>query len=78
MSAWFGIFAPRDTSPEIVRLLNGKLQTVIDDPRRGSGCSSSGRADRRERARLAERVRAGLPLLGAGGCENPESRWSRS
>jgi len=33
MSAWFGIFAPRDTSPEIVRLLNGKLQTVIDDPK---------------------------------------------
>ena len=33
MSAWFGVFAPRDTSPEIVRLLNAKLQTVIDDPR---------------------------------------------
>ena len=33
MSAWFGIFAPKDTSPEIVRLLNGKLQAVIDDPK---------------------------------------------
>lgn len=33
MSAWFGIFAPRDTSAEIVRFLNGKLQTVIDDPK---------------------------------------------
>ena len=33
MSAWFGIFAPKDTSPEIVRLLNDKLQTVIDDPK---------------------------------------------
>jgi tripartite-type tricarboxylate transporter receptor subunit TctC len=33
MSAWFGIFAPRDTSPEIVRLLNAKLQAVIDDPK---------------------------------------------
>jgi tripartite-type tricarboxylate transporter receptor subunit TctC len=32
MSAWFGIFAPRDTSPEIVRTLNAKLQQVIDDP----------------------------------------------
>ncbi|HUL91322.1 MAG TPA: tripartite tricarboxylate transporter substrate binding protein [Burkholderiales bacterium] len=32
MSAWFGIFAPRDTSPEIVRTLNAKLQNVIDDP----------------------------------------------
>jgi len=33
MSAWFGVFAPKDTSPEIVRLLNGKLQAVIDDPK---------------------------------------------
>lgn len=32
MSAWFGIFAPRETSPEIVRLLNERLQAVIDDP----------------------------------------------
>jgi tripartite-type tricarboxylate transporter receptor subunit TctC len=32
MSAWFGIFAPRDTSPEIVRTLNAKLQQVIDEP----------------------------------------------
>jgi tripartite-type tricarboxylate transporter receptor subunit TctC len=33
MSAWFGIFAPRDTSAEIVRLLNGKLQAVIEEPK---------------------------------------------
>lgn len=33
MSAWFGVFAPRDTDPEIVRLLNAKLQQVIDDPK---------------------------------------------
>jgi tripartite-type tricarboxylate transporter receptor subunit TctC len=33
MSAWFGVFAPRDTSPEIVRVLNAKLQQVIDDPK---------------------------------------------
>jgi tripartite-type tricarboxylate transporter receptor subunit TctC len=32
MSAWFGIFAPRDTSAELVRTLNAKLQNVIDDP----------------------------------------------
>ncbi|HMH18397.1 MAG TPA: tripartite tricarboxylate transporter substrate binding protein [Burkholderiales bacterium] len=31
MSAWFGVFAPRGTSPEIVRLLNEKLQAVIED-----------------------------------------------
>jgi len=33
MTTWFGIFAPRETSPEIVRLLNAKMQAVIDDPR---------------------------------------------
>ena len=33
MSAWFGVFAPKDTSPEIVRMLNEKLQAVIDDPK---------------------------------------------
>jgi len=32
MSAWFGIFAPRNTSPETVRLITAKLQNVIDDP----------------------------------------------
>ncbi len=31
MSAWFGIFAPRDTSPEIVRRLNERLQAVLED-----------------------------------------------
>jgi tripartite-type tricarboxylate transporter receptor subunit TctC len=30
MSAWFGIFAPKDTGAEIVRLLNEKLQAVIE------------------------------------------------
>jgi tripartite-type tricarboxylate transporter receptor subunit TctC len=33
MSAWFGIFAPKDTGPEIVRLLNAKLQAVIEEPK---------------------------------------------
>jgi tripartite-type tricarboxylate transporter receptor subunit TctC len=33
ISAWFGIFAPGATAPEIVRLLNENLQTVIDDPK---------------------------------------------
>ena len=33
MSAWFGLFAPRGTPPEIVRLLNEKLQAVLEDPR---------------------------------------------
>ncbi len=31
MSAWFGIFAPKATSPEVLRTLNEKLQAVFDD-----------------------------------------------
>jgi len=33
MTTWFGIFAPRATNPKTVQSLNGRLQTVIDDPR---------------------------------------------
>jgi tripartite-type tricarboxylate transporter receptor subunit TctC len=33
MSTWFGIFAPRGTSPEIVSLVNESMQGVIDDPK---------------------------------------------
>src|SRR5882672_8539065 len=33
MSAWFGMFAPRGTPAEIVRLLNEKIQTVLDEPK---------------------------------------------
>ena len=33
MSAWFGIFAPKGTSPEVIRVLNERMQSVIDDPR---------------------------------------------
>jgi tripartite-type tricarboxylate transporter receptor subunit TctC len=33
MSAWFGVFAPRGTPGEIVRLLNEKLQATLDEPK---------------------------------------------
>jgi tripartite-type tricarboxylate transporter receptor subunit TctC len=33
MTTWFGIFMPKATSPDIVRLLNAKLQAVIDEPK---------------------------------------------
>src|SRR5437667_10302501 len=33
MSAWFGLFAPRGTPAEIVRLLNEKIQAVLDEPK---------------------------------------------
>ncbi|HET7200632.1 MAG TPA: tripartite tricarboxylate transporter substrate binding protein [Burkholderiales bacterium] len=32
MTTWFGIFAPKGTSPEIVSRLNSAMQAVIDDP----------------------------------------------
>jgi tripartite-type tricarboxylate transporter receptor subunit TctC len=33
MAAWFGVFAPKGTSPEIVRTLNDNLQAVLDEPK---------------------------------------------
>ncbi len=33
MTTWFGIFAPKGTSPEIVLLLNARMQAVIDEPK---------------------------------------------
>jgi tripartite-type tricarboxylate transporter receptor subunit TctC len=33
MTTWFGLFAPKGTSPEIVRRLNAEMQTVIEDPK---------------------------------------------
>ena len=33
MNAWFGVFAPRGTPDDIVRLLNRQLQAVLDDPK---------------------------------------------
>jgi tripartite-type tricarboxylate transporter receptor subunit TctC len=33
MSAWFGIFAPRETPQESVRLLNDRMQAVIEEPK---------------------------------------------
>lgn len=33
VTTWFGVFTAQGTSPAVVRLLNGKLQTVVDDPK---------------------------------------------
>ncbi len=32
LSNWFGVMAPRGTSPDIIALLNAKLQSMFDDP----------------------------------------------
>jgi len=65
MSAWFGIFAPRDTSPEIVRLLNDKLQEVIDEPKARQRLLELGAEPLGGPApAFAERVRADYRLWG--------------
>lgn len=65
MSAWFGIFAPRDTSPEVVRLLNEKLQAVIDDPKAKQRLLELGAEPLGGTAPIfAERVRADYRLWG--------------
>lgn len=33
MTTWFGLFAPRGTSPKLVNFINGKMQALIDDPK---------------------------------------------
>ncbi len=42
MTTWFGLFAPRGTSPEIVRLLNATMQAVIEDPKARSRMLDAG------------------------------------
>jgi tripartite-type tricarboxylate transporter receptor subunit TctC len=42
MTTWFGIFAPKGTSPEVVRLLNAKMQAVIEDPKARTRMLDSG------------------------------------
>ena len=42
MSAWFGVFAPRGTPAEIVRLLNDRLQALLDDPKTGQRLFDAG------------------------------------
>jgi tripartite-type tricarboxylate transporter receptor subunit TctC len=65
MSAWFGVFAPRDTSRDIVRAVNEKLQAHLDDPRTRQkfveiGAEPIGGSP----ASFAERVRADYQLWG--------------
>ena len=65
MSAWFGVFAPKDTSPDIVRFLNAKLQQVIDDPKARQRLLEVGAEPLGGPApAFAERVRADYRLWG--------------
>ena len=65
MSAWFGIFAPKDTSLEIVRLLNEKFQAVIEEPKAKQRLLEVGAEPLGGPAQaFAERVRADYLLWG--------------
>ena len=59
MTTWFGIFAPKGTSTEIVQAVNAGMQAVIDDPRTRLRMLESGMEPIGGPAQLfAERVRA--------------------
>jgi tripartite-type tricarboxylate transporter receptor subunit TctC len=59
MTTWFGIFAPKGTSAEVVRLLNEHMQAVIDDPKTKKRMLDSGMEPIGGSARVfAERVRS--------------------
>jgi tripartite-type tricarboxylate transporter receptor subunit TctC len=59
MTTWFGIFAPRGTSDEVVRLLNASMQAVIDDARTRKRMLDSGMEPIGGSAQaFAERVRS--------------------
>lgn len=65
MSAWFGVFSPRDTNPEVVRYINGKMQAWVDEPRTRArfldiGAESIGGSP----ASFAERVRSDFKYWG--------------
>src|SRR5262245_36968101 len=59
MTTWFGIFAPKGTSSEIVALVNASMQAVIDDPKTRKRLLDSGMEPIGGAAQVfAERVRA--------------------
>jgi tripartite-type tricarboxylate transporter receptor subunit TctC len=59
MSAWFGIFAPKNTPPELVKLLNDKLNLAFEDPKiRQKVFDVGGEVVTDSPAALVERIRA--------------------
>jgi tripartite-type tricarboxylate transporter receptor subunit TctC len=59
MTTWFGIFAPKGTSAEVVRLVNAAMQAVIDDPKTRKRMLDSGMEPIGGSAQeFAERVRS--------------------
>jgi tripartite-type tricarboxylate transporter receptor subunit TctC len=65
MAAWFGVFGPKDTGPQIVRVLNEKLQAVIEDPKTKQRLQEIGAEPiGGPQSTFVERVRADFRMLG--------------
>ena len=65
MSAWFGIFALRATPRELVKLINEKMQAVIDEPKAKQRLSDLGAEPGGGAAEgVAERLRADYRMWG--------------
>ena len=65
MSAWFGIFAPRGTPRELVKLINEKMQAVIEEPKAKQRFSDLGAEPGGGAAEgVAERLRADYRMWG--------------
>jgi tripartite-type tricarboxylate transporter receptor subunit TctC len=65
MSAWFAVFAPKGTPPEVIRLLNQRLQAAIDEPKTRQRLSEIGaEPGGGSPESAAERLRADYRLWG--------------
>ncbi|MFM9969462.1 MAG: Bug family tripartite tricarboxylate transporter substrate binding protein [Burkholderiales bacterium] len=65
MSAWFGLFTPKGTPPEVIRTINERMQSVLDEPKTRQrlievGAEPAGGPQ----AALAERMRGEFKLWG--------------
>jgi tripartite-type tricarboxylate transporter receptor subunit TctC len=65
MSAWFGVFTPKGTPPETMRVLNERLQSVLDEPKTRQRLIEVGaEAAGGPQPALAERMRSEFKLWG--------------
>ena len=65
MSAWFGIFTPKGTPPEVIRVLNERMQAVLDEPKTRQRLIEVGaEAAGGPQPQLAERMRGEFKMWG--------------
>ena len=65
MTTWFGILGPKSINPDVVRVLNSRYQSVIDEPKYKARLVESGIEPLGGSAEsFAERVRADYRMWG--------------